>query len=360
MKRISEQEYRQELAKVDEEYKALNKRRVADADYSNQLLKELNEKRDLVTAIEDLIDNHTSYSYFKGEYNKVLEYFKEKGFDELTDDIERRKKFLEENYCNNDIPELENFYLSDTVYANDDDYYEELSEDAERAMDYFKEQNRNYVFSWELEHLVLVLFGLKITGESLDSIIPGPMEDNEDHELNRIKRDFAYLLNELEEENELDISLFLWSIYNTYHYFYKKDNEFFFEKPSFALINYLLDICLYFFRGARITLVDNENTDTNIYFFERMCGLLSNDLIHAIMDNFPNYYDDMIIFLGNGCYQPAGTSALTTCLKSFDSFVNGIKDYDLWIEPGESGEEIISKLNIEKDYDKLEKQLFGE
>ena len=179
-------------------------------------------------------------------------------------------------------------------------------------------------------------------------------------ELIELKRNFAFIKKTLQKEKKLCFSLFLWSIYKTYHYFKKLNEERVIDKASFSLLRYLLDFGFLFFNRLEFEIVEQPISEVEKWFVQHVCGLLSNDLIRTIISEFPEYYSEDNMFLGYGCYIPGGCSALSTSFHSFNSFLNGITDYDFWFDEDINGKDfLLSKLNINKNYEALVKEVFN-
>ena len=256
-----------------------------------------------------------------------------------------------------ELPKMECFLHP---YAYDDPSYfgESIKKDVDAAVKYFLSNKKNYVFTWETECLVPIFYYEKLHKTDIESTVFNGPSTSDDPELNELKSNCEYLIKQLKANKKLNLSLFLWTIYKTYHYFLKKDSNFVIERPSFCLIKYLLDCGFLFFNNVKFDLIEDDISDCEKGFVRHMCGLLSNDLIHTIINCFPDYYSTNIMFLGYGCHIPGGCSDLTTSMTSFDRFVFGIGDYDYWFDEEISGEEfLMSKLKIEKNYEKCKKEM---
>ena len=258
-----------------------------------------------------------------------------------------------------ELPKLETFFLHYASYDDAGYYCYEIKEDIEKAKAYFEGKNRSYVFPSELEALIALLYYQKVDENNItDVLFSDVKEKKDDPVLDELNRNYSYLYTQIKEKHQLNFSLYLWTIYKTYWYFREKNENDVIEKPSFSLLNHLLDLCFLVFNYVEINKANKCTDKESVSFAREVCSLMSNDLLQTIINRFPTYYDPIIMFVGYGCHIPAGCCDLTVNMKSFDKFIKEINNYDYWSDYQLKGDEMIDKLGIEMDYDKLEKEVF--
>ena len=374
MKKITKEEYLQEIEILEQEYKALKEkeRKIIIAHensfelkepYRSQyesLCEEADKRRKTIEQLK-LLQGHISYRNFYETYRFVENYFKEKYGNEieLPDSINDKVGFLFKNYVlTEDKPPEMKCFLHPYAYDDPGYFSKDILDDVNTSKEYFLTKKRDYVFTWELECLVPILYYDKLNKTNITNSLFGKSYKSDDKEFNELKQNFKYITKHIKKEEKLNLSLFLWTVFKTYLYFQGKDGEFVIDRASMSLIEYLLDFGFLFFNGVDFALEKQSISDLEKGFIRHMCGLLSNDLIHTIINCFPDYYSTDIMFLGYGCHIPAGCSDLTTSMSSFESFIKGICDYDYWYDDDIMGEDfLLNKLNIEKDYNKLRKEV---
>lgn len=247
-------------------------------------------------------------------------------------------------------------------YAYDDPTYfaKDIERDVIKATKYFLKNKRNYICIKEASCLVPILYYEKVHKVNISKSLFTRSINITNPELLELKRNFSYILKRLRKEKKFEFSLYLWSIYKTYYYFKKLNKEHVIDKASFSLIKYLLDFAFLFFNHIDFKIAEQPVIDVEKWFIRHVSALLAHDLINTIINGFPDYYSTNIMFLAHGCYIPAGCSSLTTSMNTFDSFLKGITDYDFWFDEDIDAKELLlSKLNINKDYDELIKKVFN-
>ena len=246
-------------------------------------------------------------------------------------------------------------------YAYDDPTYfaENIERDIKVATRYFLKKKRNFIFTKEAKCLIPILYYEKLHKVNITKSLFSRSSNITNPEFIELKRNFNFIYKQVKQEKKLNFSLFLWSIYKTYHYFKKLNNERIIDKASFSLIRYLLDFGFLFFNHYEFEITEQPIEKVEMWFVRHVCALLSNDLIRTIVSGFPDYYSTNIMFLGYGGYIPAGCSSLDTSMNTFDSFLKGITDYDFWFDEELDGKDfLLFKLRINKNYETLTKEVF--
>ena len=360
MKQLTMKQYLNEIDNLKKEITIINNRHreiLKENNYNFNIdipeLDSLFNKRKEVSKqlkhLEGLLD-HTRYIEYYNEYRYVEDYFKEKGFDKLPNEINKKALFIFKNYIliKDDLPKVK-CEISPDAFTN---YI--TSKDVDISKKYLLGNKRDYIYSWEIKYLALInLYNIN----NPDSLITDLFNKDEkiDKSLDELLDNTEYLFYNLEKNKKLNLSLYLWTIYKAYQYLRKLDSDFIIKESNFSLFNDLFKFASIFFNDVEFELDDNSGlTKDELDFIKQMCGLLANDLINTIINSFPDYYDTNIMFLGYGCYIPAGCSELNTSMNTFDSFLKGITDYDYWSEYDINGEELLlEKIKINKDYENL-------
>ena len=375
MKRISKEEYSKEVELLANRCRELKKRirelDILDCHSHNGLEESLNseyktifneyrEKEPISYALQELLDN-PKYNRFYYDYCHVVEYFKNKYQDdiELPDSIKVKADFILNNYVpyKDDMPEM-NIGISDCSYIEREEFVCETKDEVKEIQEYFKDKKRNFIYVWEVEYLIFVLFADKVNNSGITNSLFGEPAPIEDRELKELNDNFDIVIKKLTEEHKLYLSLYLWSIYKTYHYFFKKSRELIYDRADFSLIDKLLESAFTFFQSLKFNVEEAKLKLGYRQFAQHICGLLAHDLLSTLISDFPDYYDKTIMFLGSGCYHPAGCSSLTTSMKTFDGFLEGIGDYNFWFDENINGTNaVLNKFNINKDYDSLKKNI---
>ena len=304
-------------------------------------------------------EDDISFSKYLHAYQQLKEYALEQGVDNFSFPS-YKARMIEEHYLNNGLPKL-NFSPSLTMYEDDEsDYYLDVyKKEYEDTIEYFKKQElREYIYIWELDNLLLAYYYETLLNNNYVNSFFTYGEPDLPKEFKELKRNIIYLNNDLRKNKKLNFSLYLWTIYKLYWYFRNIFNRFIIFYDEFVLFKYLFEMTAFFNSYKEFTLVDSPKTYKGEEFIKGICSILSNDFICTLMNQFPTYYSDNIIFLGYGLHIPAGCSDLTTEMSSFDSFIKGISDYDYWLEV-DDGSSLLDKYQIEKDYDKLITTIFG-
>lgn len=371
MRKISKEEYLQEVEKLNKELdkakESLNEIRAAGNISSSFDYSYFRNKCDGIRlhleALNTFVkEGRVRYDGLYEIYCSVENYFREKYGEEieLPDFVKDKMGFILTNYVSkrDELPVV-NSSFHPFAYDDPDYFGSELTEDVKKSIDFFSKNKRNFIYTWETGYLALILYYEQTRKTKVIKSLFTRAKNNKDLELDELKCNFAYLNKQLKKEHKFNLSLFLWTIYKTYHYFRKKDFSFVIDKKSFSLMDYLFKFAFLFFNKVKFDLIDDMLNSEEKWFVRHMCGLLSNDLINTIINCFPDYYFTNIMFLGYGCHIPAGCSDLDTSMDTFDSFLKGICDYDYWFDGDIVGEDfLLSKLKIKKNYDKLKKEVF--
>ena len=371
MKKITKEEYLKEIELLGSKDRELRKKerelyKKCD-DYGNlkepynsqykAVWEEENQISKVLHAFKGLLEN-IKYDYFYGTYSTAINYLKDKYHDdiELPDSINDKAVFLLKNYVpyENDFPSIQ-ANLNDIAYTDSDYFIEEIEEDIASIKEYFKDKKRNFIYVWEIEYLIFALYSDKVDKTNIVISTFGEPVNNEDKELQELNDNFDIVIKEIEENQKVHLSLYLWSIYKAYWYFHKKNDAYIYDNACFSLINKLLDSAFLFRDGASLPIIENPKT-TYTGFAQFICALLANDLLNTLISGFPDYYDKNIMFLGYGLHIPGGCSSLSTKMDTFDEFLEGICDYDFWYGELDDTEEVMTnEFKINKDYESLKK-----
>ena len=371
MKKITKEEYLKEIELLGSKDRELRKKerelyKKCD-DYGNlkepynsqykAVWEEENQISKVLHAFKGLLEN-IKYDYFYGTYSTVINYLKDKYHDdiELLDPINDKAVFLLKNYVpyENDFPSIQ-ANLNDIAYTDSDYFIEEIEEDIASIKEYFKDKKRNFIYVWEIEYLIFALYSDKVDKTNIVISTFGEPVNNEDKELQELNDNFDIVIKEIEENQKVHLSLYLWSIYKAYWYFHKKNDAYIYDNACFSLINKLLDSAFLFRDGASLPIIENPKT-TYTGFAQFICALLANDLLNTLISAFPDYYDKNIMFLGYGLHIPGGCSSLSMKMDTFDNFLEGICDYDFWYgELDDTQEVMTNEFKINKDYESLKK-----
>ena len=372
MRKITKEEYLQEIEELSKDLNEVEEKlreirsagdisNSSDYDCARKLYSGIRLK--LETLKTFVKEDRIRYDGLYEIYCAVKDYFREKYNDEieLPDFVNHKMDFILKNYASkrDELPSVNSFFHP-YVYDDPNCFGSELAEDVKKSKDYFAKNKRNYIYVWETGYLALLLYYEQTRKVHIVNSLFSRANKYKDTELDELKRNCIYLNKQLKKEHKLNLSLFLWTIYQTYHYFRKNDSSYIIDKPCFSLINYLFKFAFLFFNGIKFDLVESKLTSEEKWFVRHVCGLLSNDLINTIIKCFPDYYFTNIMFLGYGCHIPGGCSDLDTSMDTFDSFLKGICDYDYWFDGDVVGDDfLLSKVRINKNYDKLKKEVFS-
>ena len=232
-----------------------------------------------------------------------------------------------------------------------------LSGDLNNVLNYFNNKKEKDIYTWEIDYISFLLFHDQLCHTSYVKEIFGDYKNiDRNQECDEYVRNCNQILIDM-ENNIFDFNLLVWTIYKIYHYFRNKNLSFIVNKGDFILIDKLISL------GFITVLVDwdksivkeNKELDENErVFILNASQLLCLDLIHTINRGFPNYYSNCIMFLGYNLYEPAGCSSLNAKMENFDMYIEGIKDYDYWLDA--SGDEVFEKLDLSYDYDEIVKK----
>ena len=316
----------------------------------DQLRKRQHEIYETVEWYETLIDKTTSYKDFIWAYGKFKEYSKKHDLEEVPF-LDDKIQFLEEQFI------VEFNYYPPTIwdFERDEDYVKEsLKKDLRNVLKYFRNKKEKDIYKWELDYVTLLLFYDQMCHTSyVTTLFEDYKELERTEECEELLRNSDQIIKDL-DNNTFSFNLLLWTAFKIYQYLYNKNSEFIFNKSDLVLIDRLLIL------GRRMlsrdfdqrTIKENKDLDEEEkYFIFSLSQLLCLDLIHTIYNGFPDYYDTCIMYLGYGLHIPAGCSDLTTSMKTFERFINGITDYDYWLEL--EGPEMFEKMNIQYDYKKV-------
>ena len=308
-----------------------------------------------------LSGHHTRYKTFLSSYKIVKEHFEKwyKTKIELPDFINKKAVFLSNNYRPQEVkyPKFENQFYSDFPFADPFNFDEKIEKQLGVIREYFSDKKRNYVFTWETYYLIVILYYDKRKGLNLTESLFGESPSSDDATLNELKRNAEYILRGVKAKNELNLSLFLWTIYKTYYYYLEKDSGFVIQRECFSLIEYLLEFCFLFHEDDYRFSLSEKTITIGRWPIRELCFLLSASLIHEIIDCFP-YANSGGNKMMIGCYSDQ--------IESMDTFDGFLKTVSLHLYDGDSNgyyrydEKQFVALPVEKDYDKLIKKIFDE
>ena len=265
------------------------------------------------------------------------------------------------------IPCLKSLRFNYYLFNEDElDYnLEELKEDFEIATNYFKGKQRDFIYPKEAELLIALIYRDVVTGEDSinDLFIESPKEET-DSKVEELNRNLTYLINRLKENNKFNLSLFLWTIFKTFHYFSNKSKYSTYKQNSFVLIKSIIELDrALIHHDSSYTFDDIAHSDAgDIYYITGTCVHLIDDLMCSIAGEFPSRTYKPMIFIGYNLHYPAGCCQMVIEMQSFYKFIRGITDYDFWIT-GDSdyGKEVFfKKLHLRWDYKKLLSEVFNE
>ena len=319
------------------------------------------ELHDVVGWYQKLIDKTTSYDEFIRAYNKFLVYSKEHNLEEIPF-INDRVSFLDKHFKKDESFSVDFNYFPPIICDIENGFdkldSDERKKDLTKVLDYFKRKREKDLYKWELEYITFLLYYDQVCHSPFSVTFFGDYGSlKRTKECDEYVSNFNKLIQGL-DNNEFSFNLLLWTVFKTYHYLYKQNSEFVVNKSDLVLIDKLLILSRKVFPGDFEQRIIKENTSLDNEeksFIFNLSQLLCLDLLHTIYNGFPDYYDTCIMFLGYGLYIPAGCSDLDTSMKSFESFVKGITNYDFWLEL--DGPKVFEKMNINYDYEKVLKNI---
>ena len=344
-----------ELEKIQEKLREIRAQGdLSENEEYDRLRKRQHEIHDVVEWYEALCNPKTAYRYLLSAYKDYVEYSKKHDLEPLdfpNDKVSILQKHLRKdelvsvdlNYDSAELWELINCCKDRKSY---------LEDDFNKVYSYFKNKKEDDIYKWDLECVTFLLFYDQVCQTSYCNELFGNYKElKKSKKCEEYNSNYDKLFKGL-ENNTFSFNLFLWTIFKTYHYFYNKNSELIIDKSDLVLIDKLITLGVIVFsnRSKKWTIKENPKLKETDFIFG-LSQLVCLDMIHTIYKDFPDYYDTCIMFLGYGLYIPGGCSALSTSMKNFDKFVDGITNYDFWLEC--EGPEIFEKMNIEYDYEKV-------
>ena len=264
------------------------------------------------------------------------------------------------------LPILKCFGVSsDTFDKEEIDYYlEEFKYDFETVTNYFKGKQRDFIYPKEAAFLIALLYHDTFKGEdSITELFVESKDSTPDPKVEELKRNYAYLIKQLKDDNKLNFSLFLWTVFKTFHFFRDKSKYSTYKQNSFIILKQMLELTRILNNGPTSYAIEDIacNSDDTCYI-DATCRYLLDDLINAIMGEFPSRTYKPMIFLGYNLHYPGGCCQLIIEMQSFYKFIGGITNYDYWIcGDGEYGKEFFfKKIHVKRDYQKLIGEVFNE
>ena len=340
------QEKLREISAKNEEYDRLIKRRL--------------EIRDVVEWYQKLTDKTTSYKEFIWAYERYLEYSKEHNLEEIPS-FSDKISFLKKHYRKEELFSVNfnyyppNLWDNGNVFGGGEVIAVFIEDDFENVLKYFGNKKEKDVYKWEFKYARFLLFYDQVCQTSYAIEFFGNYKELEKtKECEEYVNNCDKLIKDL-KNNTFSFNLLLWTVFKIYHYFRNKNSEFIVDKSDLVLIDRLITISFKIVKKDldKITIKESKILDENEKdFIFSLSQLLCLDLLHTINIGFPDYYDTCIMFLGCGLHIPAGCSDLYASMKSFEGYVNGITNYDYWLdwlEP-DGGPEVFEKMNIKHDY----------
>lgn len=320
----------------------------------DRLRKRQHEIHDVVEWYQKLTDETTSYKEFIWAYERYLEYSKEHNLEEIPS-LNDKISFLEKHYRKEELFSVSfNYYppnLWDIENGFGGEVIDYIEDDFENVLKYFGNKKEKDVYKWELDYATFLLFYDQVCQTSYAIEFFGNYKELEKtKECEEYVNNCDKLIKDL-NNNTFSFNLLLWTVFKIYHYLRDKNSEFIVNKSDLVLIDRLITLSLKTVRKDwnKRTIKENKTLDEDEkYFIFSLSQLLCLDLLHTIYNGFPDYYDTCIMFLGYGLHIPAGCSDLDASMKSFERYVNGITNYDYWLEL--DGPEVFEKMNIKHDY----------
>lgn len=344
-----------ELEKIQEKLREIRAQGdLSENEEYDYLRKRQHEIHDVVEWYQKLTDETTSYKEFIWAYERYLEYSKEHNLEEIPY-FNDKISFLKKHYRKEELFSVNfNYYppnLWDIENGFGDEVIDNIEDDFDNVLKYFGNKKEKDVYKWELDYATFLLFYDQVCQTSYAiEFFDNYKELEKTKECEEYVNNCDKLIKDL-NNNTFSFNLLLWTVFKIYHYLRDKNSEFMVNKSDLVLIDRLITLSLKTVQidwGKR-TIKENKTLDEHEkYFIFSLSQLLCLDLLHTIYNGFPDYYDTCIMFLGYGLHIPAGCSDLDASMKSFERYVNGITNYDYWLEL--DGPEVFEKMNIKDDY----------
>lgn len=317
--------------------------------------KRMNEVDPVVDSYDNLMSPICSFKRF------IRSYFEFKKWCDSNSEefpiLNDRMKRIQEHYHPELLKELDYNYHPTSFYELKKNPIKDnknlLKKDLNTVLKYFNKDKRDFVYVWELEYVSFLLFYDQLCETHyVDDMFGKDKNCSEEcisrnHQLNSV-------IYELKEHHNLPLEVLIRTVYDIYHYYHKmletdvvKSNEFVLLDKLISLVFLLSNINydeyhIGVYKKDETYTFDEEEQD----FLFSMSQLLCLDLIHTIKNIYPEYYSSKIIFMGYNLYEPAGCSSLSLDMSSYESYINGLHDYDFWFEI--DGEKVFQKIRFDR------------
>lgn len=344
-----------ELEKIQEKLREIRAQGdLSENEEYDRLRKRQHEIHDVVEWYQKLTDETTSYKEFIWGYERFLEYSKEHNLEEIPS-LSDKISFLKKHYRKEELISVNfNYYppnLWDIENGFGGEVIDYIEDDFDNVLKYFGNKKEKDVYKWELDYATFLLFYNQVCQTSYAIEFLGNYKELEKtKECEEYVNNCDKLIKDL-NNNTFSFNLLLWTVFKIYHYLRDKNSEFMVNKSDLVLIDRPITLSLKIVRKDwdKRTIKENKTLDEDEKnFIFSLSQLLCLDLLHTICNGFLDYYDTCIMFLGYGLHIPAGCSDLDASMKSFERYVNGITNYDYWLEL--DGPEVFEKMNINHDY----------
>lgn len=326
-------------------------------DYWRNKLNENDERYNLFNCYFIITGKPQNYFDYLHAYVLFKDYAKRLNFsyDSLLD---KKTKFLDEHlkHCEQYNVTYDYYPLNflEMPREKEEKNKKFFKSDLKNVLQFFQNKEDKELYKWEMDYITFLLFYDQLLHTSYKKDILNKYEvGKRNKECDEYINNCDHILKDL-DNGILDFNLLIWTIYHIYHYFKNQDISFVIPDGDIQLIDKLL--CLSFSLlsvdyNERVVKENNELDDEENYFMFYMSQLLCLDLIHTILNGFPSYYSENIMFMGHNLYSPAGCSGSSLDMDNFDKYLIGLTDYSFWFEI--SGKETFDKLNINNNYQEV-------
>lgn len=345
-----------------------------------------------------LFFRYLNYEDFEEVYKFAKNYFEKKYNDEieLPQFINDKKAFLTKNYHLNkeNMPNLSEYFLfsKDHFFAEDfnkacleyngsdfdlDDFLSWITDLSNKANKWFDDNKRDFIYPWEIKLIFPDLWIKRIyknISYASSSEPYGTLSKDGDPVLLELENNYKYISEMLKTKNEMDFSLLLWTVYKSYHYFRNLSYENVIPKRSLCLFDCIVDLEKQLNDNPRdFGYVERPTRFYGDWYIIEVSTQLVYDLLSCIYNNFPSYYYEAPLFLGESLIQPAGGSEGCADMSHFESFLSHLNEYSMWFwhalklednngvtiehTPDDLRYFLTDKIKVERDYEKLKEKV---